>query len=140
MHTPLSGAGEEPMNQSPFPGKEGPAVPGKLLLVDDEPDGAEFAAVLLRSHGMQVTVVHTAAEALQVLRNDADFGAVLSDVVMPGMTGLQLAQAIRETYPAIKIVLMSGYESPRLPEEQGPPYLFASKPYRIDTILALLRS
>lgn len=113
---------------------------GKLLLVDDEADGAEFAAMLLRSHGLQVTVVHSAIEALQALQNDKDFNAVLSDIRMPGMSGLQLAETIREKYPAIKIVLMSGYVSPGLLKEQQPPYLFASKPYRIDTILKLLQS
>jgi CheY-like chemotaxis protein len=112
----------------------------KLLLVDDEPDGAEFAAALLHSHGLDVTVVHSAHEALHVLESDKDIDAVLSDVIMPGMTGLQLAETIRAMYPAVKIVLMSGYTVPELLTDSERPYLFATKPYRIDAILKLLRS
>ena len=71
---------------------------GKLLLVDDEVDGAEFAATLLRSNGLQVVVAHSATEALQVLQDDKEIDAVLTDVMMPGMSGLQLAASIREKY------------------------------------------
>ena len=112
----------------------------KLLLVDDEADGAEFAATLLSAHGLQVRVVHSAAEALQALQRDEGFDAVLTDVMMPEMSGLQLAESIREKYPSIKIILISGYAFPEAPEARQHPYLFASKPYRIDTILELLRS
>ena len=42
----------------------------KLLLVDDEVDGAEFAAALLNANGLEVVVVHTAADALLALQND----------------------------------------------------------------------
>ena len=112
----------------------------KLLLVDDEADGAEFAAVLLRAHGLQVTVVHSAVEALKVLEGDQEIDAVLTDVMMPDMSGLELAEIVCNRYPAMKIVLMSGYVSPRLLDEQQHTYLFASKPYRIDSILALLHS
>jgi CheY-like chemotaxis protein len=59
---------------------------------------------------------------------------------MPGMTGLQLAETIRAMYPAVKIVLMSGYTVPELLTDSERPYLFATKPYRIDAILKLLRS
>jgi two-component system OmpR family response regulator len=112
----------------------------KLLLVDDKADGAEFAAALLRSHGMAVIVVHSAAEALQILQSERDIDAVLSDIMMPGMTGLQLADAVRVMYPAIKVILMSGYVSPeRLRGREGA-YLFVEKPYKMDTMLKVLRS
>lgn len=110
-----------------------------LLLVDDEADGAAFAANLLRLHGWQVRVVHSAPEALDAMRQDEGIGAVLTDVMMPGMSGLQLAETVREKYPSVKIVLMSGYPLPEPLAGQEQRYLFASKPYRIDTILDLLR-
>jgi DNA-binding LytR/AlgR family response regulator len=59
---------------------------------------------------------------------------------MPGMTGLQMADAIREMYPRIKIVLASGYTLPALLANRERPYLYTNKPYKIDTILNLLRS
>lgn len=110
----------------------------KLLLVDDEPDGAEFAAALLGSHGLEVTVVHSADEALQALSGDKEIDAVLSDITMPGMTALELADEIRMRYPAIKIVLMSGHVVADMLKDRERPYLFATKPYRIDSILELL--
>lgn len=111
----------------------------KLLLVDDEVDGAEFAAALLRLHGLPVRVVHSASEALQALRCDDEIDAVLTDFMMPGMNGLQLAQTVRSNYPSIKIIMMSGYEPPASLDDGGHSCLFVSKPYRIDTILGLLR-
>lgn len=104
----------------------------KLVLVDDEVDGADFAAALLRSHGLQVLVVHSATEALQVLQDDKEIDAVLTDVMMPGMSGLQLASSIREKYPALKIVLMSGYVLPDLLTAQEP--LTYSPPNRTESI------
>ena len=60
--------------------------------------------------------------------------------MMPGMNGLQLAEAVRVMYPTVKIVLMSGYVLPELLKDRERPYLFAAKPYKIDTILKLLNS
>jgi CheY-like chemotaxis protein len=112
----------------------------KLLLVDDEADGAEIAAVLLRSNGLKVVVVHSASEALQVLQNDSEIDAILSDVTVPGMSGLQLADAVRAMYPAVKIVLMSGYVLPELLKNRERDYLFVEKPYKIDALLNILCS
>jgi CheY-like chemotaxis protein len=75
-----------------------------------------------------------------VLESDNEIDAVFSDVVMPGMTGLELADAVKALYPRIKIVLASGYTLPELLTNRERPYLFATKPYRIDTILKLLHS
>jgi two-component system OmpR family response regulator len=122
------------------PGKKGTndRLLRKLLLVDDEVDGAELAAALLKAHGLEVVVVHTAGDALLALQNDTEIDAILSDVMMPGMNGLQLAEAVKMMYPTVKIVLMSGYVLPELLKNRERPYLFATKPYRIDTIINLL--
>jgi two-component system OmpR family response regulator len=112
----------------------------KVLVVDDEPDLAEFAAALLGAHGLAVVVAHSGHEAIQRLQDDDEIDAVFSDVMMPGMTGVQLADAVRAMYPRVKIVLASGYALPELLAGRERPYLFATKPYRIDTILKLLRS
>jgi len=112
----------------------------KVLVVDDEPDLADFAAALLDAHGLAVVVAHSGHEAMQRLQEDDEIDAVFSDVMMPGMTGVQLADAVREMYPRVKIVLASGYALPELLAGRERPYLFAAKPYRIDTILKLLHS
>ncbi|MGB9108452.1 MAG: response regulator [Telluria sp.] len=137
-------AGNSPVDSSPISAEASRPVPDtllrKLLLVDDEVDGAEVAAVLLRASGLQVVVVHSASEALQALQQDQGIDAVLSDILMPGMTGLQLADAIRAMYPTIKIVLMSGYVPPDLRKDRESDYLFVAKPYKIETLLKVIFS
>jgi two-component system OmpR family response regulator len=112
----------------------------KVLVVDDEVDLAYMAEALLTSHGLDVVVAHSAVEALKILDQDAGIDAVFSDIMMPGMNGLQLADAVSEFFPRIKIVLTSGFTGPAMLANRERNYLFATKPYRIDTILALLRS
>ena len=143
MQTTPDNASKSPVERLPVSKGVPEGTPGaslrKLLIVDDEPDGAEFAAVLLRSHGLTVIVVHSATEALEALQREKDIDAVLSDIIMPGMTGLQLADAVRAMYPSTRIVLMSGYESPELLRDQERDYLLVEKPYKMDTLLKLLR-
>jgi CheY-like chemotaxis protein len=112
----------------------------KILLVEDEADGAELAATLLSANGLEVVLAHSADEALRVLEADKDIDAIFTDVMMPGMNGLELADAVSERYPTVKIVLTSGYVLPELLKNRARAYLFAAKPYRIDNILQLLRS
>jgi two-component system OmpR family response regulator len=112
----------------------------KVLVVDDEVDLADLAEALLSSRGLDVVVAHSAVEALKILDQDAGIDAVFSDIMMPGMNGLQLADAVSEFFPRIKIVLTSGFTGPAMLADRERSYLFATKPYRIDTIMALLRS
>lgn len=99
-----------------------------------------MAEALLGAHGLEVVVAYSASETLRLLESDKEIDAVFSDVVMPGMTGLQLADAVSEMYPKLKLVLACGYTMPALPAARERRYLFTSKPYRIDTVLQLLRT
>ena len=66
---------------------------------------------------------------------------MISDVVMPGMTGLELGDAIGRTHPRVKVVLVSGFApSCLLSHRERSSYLFAAKPYKIETLLKLLVS
>jgi DNA-binding NtrC family response regulator len=112
----------------------------KVLVVDDEIDLADMAAALLSAHGLEVAVAYSAHDAIRLLGSDEGIDAVFSDIVMPGMTGLQLADVVGEMYPKVKVVLASGYALPSLLAGHERRYLYATKPYRIDTILRLLRS
>nr|WP_229429372.1 response regulator [Massilia sp. ST3] len=110
------------------------------MVVDDQRDLADLAEALLSSHGLEVVVAYSAGEALQALEAHPDIDAVFSDVMMPGMNGLDLADHIDDHYPHIKVVLTSGFTIPELLAERRKRYLFAPKPYNIATILRLLRS
>jgi len=121
---------------SPKPGR----TPRRVLVVDDERDLADLAEALLRACGLEARVAYCAADALSILESDPEIDSVFSDVMMPDMTGLQLAEAIRQRYPSMKIVLTTGFAPPELMGNDGRPYPCAAKPYTIETVLELLRS
>lgn len=82
---------------------------GSALLVEDNAEVAAVTVSLLEQSGCRVVHTDTAADALERLQKD-DFDIVLSDIVMPGgMDGIQLAHRIRQQYPRIPILLISGY-------------------------------
>jgi two-component system OmpR family response regulator len=111
----------------------------KVLVVDDEPDLADIAGALLTYHGIEALVVYSAQDALQLLELHTDIDAVFSDVIMPVMNGLELAETVSNLYPAIKIVLTSGFTALNFWDKQTRPYLLIPKPYSIDKVIHLLR-
>lgn len=112
----------------------------KVLVVDDEADVADLAEMLLSAHGIDAMVAYSAAAALDMLATHPDIDAVISDVMMPGMNGLELAERISRGYPAVKIILASGYMAPSMFNGQQLKQLFIAKPYRIDQLIRLLHT
>jgi CheY-like chemotaxis protein len=87
-------------------------IPGGLaiLLVDDEPAIREIGRRTLERAGHRVRVASSAEDALaQIARGDQPVDVVVTDVVMPGMHGPELAERLRAHAPKASIVLMSGY-------------------------------
>ena len=112
----------------------------KVLVVDDEADVADLAEILLSAHGLDALVAYSAAQALDLLATHPDIDAVVSDVMMPGMNGLELADQIGRRYPEVKIVLASGYMAPHMVKGQALTQLFIAKPYRMDQLIKLLQT
>ncbi|HXO70901.1 MAG TPA: ATP-binding protein [Bradyrhizobium sp.] len=102
---------------------------GTILLVEDNPDVAAATAGLLEQLGYAVRWVSNAEEALAEI--DADgIDLVFSDIVMPGkMDGLALAQAVREKYPRLPILLATGYSDTLRRTSLG--FQILRKPYEI---------
>ena len=85
---------------------------GTVLLVEDSPEVAEVATAYLRQLGYTVKPVASAREAVDALGSDPSIDLVFSDILMPGGTnGLELAKTIRERYPAMPVLLCTGYSS-----------------------------
>ncbi|RTM10196.1 MAG: hybrid sensor histidine kinase/response regulator [Bradyrhizobiaceae bacterium] len=118
-----------------------PAVAGSgmsVLVVEDNIELANFAADGLTELGYSITLVDNATDALAELVLDADrFDVVFSDVVMPGMTGLDLAQAIRDRGVDVPVVLTSGY-SQALSQEGVAGFDLVQKPYSIEELSRVL--
>jgi len=112
----------------------------KILVVDDERDLADLAEVLLLGSGLEVRVAYSGLEALRILESEPDIDALFSDIMMPDMTGLQLADAVAALYPKIRIVLTSGFTPPALMSERERNHIYVPKPYSIDAVLKLLRA
>lgn len=110
----------------------------KTLVIDDEPDLADIAGELLTYYGIDALVVYSAHDALKLLETHADVDAIFSDVMMPSMTGLELANTVATTYPGIRIVLTSGFTAPIYWKRQTRRFSFITKPYSIDAVIDLL--
>jgi CheY-like chemotaxis protein len=82
-----------------------------ILLVEDEETVRRFAAVALTRHGFRVLDVGSPEEALAIAAgaDAADIKLLLTDIVMPGLTGPELAGAIRQLLPEVTVAYVSGY-------------------------------
>ncbi|HMI21200.1 MAG TPA: ATP-binding protein [Sphingomonas sp.] len=110
-----------------------------VLLVEDNETVGSFAHSLLEELGQDVTWVIGAEDALRILEErHAAFDLVFSDVVMPGMNGIDLAQEVRDRWPDLPVVLTSGY-SHILAEEGSHGFDLLKKPYSIEGLLEVLR-
>src|SRR5262245_17308247 len=87
-----------------------PRRAGTVLVVEDSPEVAEVATAFFQQLGYMVKQVAGAKEALELIGNDAKIDLVFSDLLMPGgMSGLELGPAIRRRYPAMPVLLATGY-------------------------------
>nr|WP_246583547.1 hybrid sensor histidine kinase/response regulator [Bradyrhizobium iriomotense] len=127
-----------PQQQAP---NTAPAVAGSgmsVLLVEDNIELANFAADGLTALGYSITLVDNAADALAELVVGTDrFDVVFSDIVMPGMTGLDLGRAIRDRGIGVPVVLTTGY-SQALSQEGSLGFDLVQKPYSIEELSRVL--
>jgi signal transduction histidine kinase/CheY-like chemotaxis protein len=89
-----------------------------LLLVDDEEDIRELAAIMLEERGYRVLSAPNAEEAIVLAETHAhEIRALITDVQMPGMTGVQLAQVLSRLIPDLRILFVSGHSNETISED-----------------------
>lgn len=112
----------------------------KVLVVDDQIDVLEMTVSSLKSLGYEVVAASDGKSALQILKTTLDIQLLFSDVVMPEMSGVELAQHAKQINPSIRVVLASGYAEPALLSENlyHTDFQFVSKPYRIQDVIKKL--
>jgi PAS domain S-box-containing protein len=119
-----------------------PATSGRgyrVLVVEDNDDVGRFSTELLEDLGYVVRRVANANAALAILSED-EFAVdlVFSDVIMPGMNGVELAGVIRDHYPGLPVVLTSGYSNV-LAESAHRGFELIQKPYSVESLSRILR-
>jgi PAS domain S-box-containing protein len=100
-----------------------------VLMVEDQAPVAEMGKAMLEDLGYSVVHVDRAQQAIDLLRDGNDFGLLFTDIVMPGMSGVALAQQVRREYPNLPILLTTGY-SDRALDEDSRAFEVVRKPYR----------
>jgi two-component system NtrC family sensor kinase len=116
-----------------------PRRAGTVLVVEDSPEVAEVATAYFQQLGYMVKQVANAREALELLGNDPKIDLVFSDILMPGgMNGLELGHTIRRLYPAMPVLLATGYsDSARDAVQQG--FVVLQKPFDLAALERALR-
>jgi PAS domain S-box-containing protein len=111
--------------------------PLRILLVDDDPLVVASTIGMLEELGHDaIHAVESGEEALAVLLRDGDFDLLLTDHMMPGMSGARLAVQARALHPSLPILLASGFAE--LDELTGVPLQRLRKPYSLSDLAAAL--
>lgn len=109
--------------------------------MEDDESLRKLTTSILNRHGFRVIAARNAAEAIEQCRSaEGAIDVVLTDLVMPQMSGQQLAEEIQR-YPDLRMVFMSGYTEHKLVNQitLNPAVLFVSKPFTSATLIATLQ-
>jgi len=116
------------------------APAGTILVADDEPLVLNLAGTILRRNGYRVLAAKDGTDAL-ALFDEQSVDLVLTDVVMPLMSGPQLMHKLRERKQDVRCIFMSGYTSEQIRDhgagDPGCDYL--RKPFTPATLLSMVR-
>jgi two-component system cell cycle sensor histidine kinase/response regulator CckA len=111
-----------------------------ILVVDDEGAVRRFAMRVLEREGYSVAEACDGAEAFELIRQGRTFDAVVSDIVMPRMNGVELLQALSTAASNIPVILMSGYATAALAELGiAAPCAILAKPFPAERLLEEVR-
>ncbi|WP_439545226.1 ATP-binding protein [Sandarakinorhabdus sp.] len=133
---PRDSAAETPPAEQPKP-----SLPAgrRVLLVEDEPAVRTVFARGLERQGCAVTTAEDAMTALAILRQGRVFDVLVSDVMMPGIDGVELAIEAARMRPGLGIVLMSGYaELPRHRAADALGFRFLAKPFALVELITAI--
>ena len=114
-----------------------------VLIVDDEELYRKALQRILKRAGHEVSLAPSGSEALALIGND-QFDLVLCDLQMPGMSGLELIESVRETHPDLPCILVTGHGGPEQSIEAlgAGAFWYLEKPFeqeRLDTVRSLVK-
>ena len=126
----------------PLAATGGASVPqdSTVWLVDDDAAIRGFAKLALEDSGYRVVACSSGEEALlRAKEHRGPIHLLLSDIVMPGMTGTELVKAMTEKRPGIKTLLISGCASETTPAAIASRKAFLAKPFTVEQLLQSVR-
>jgi signal transduction histidine kinase len=136
----LPQSGQAQMHRPPIQQSETMDSGGTILLVEDDEDVRAAVRDMLRRTGYEVQEAADGIEALSLLSNATVYPRlVLTDVMMPRMTGPQLAKRIDALMPTVKVLYMSGYANESLESVRGQRLAFIPKPFSSKDLLRKVR-
>jgi CheY-like chemotaxis protein len=109
--------------------------PPSILVVDDDDEVREMLAETLRDFGYAVIQATAGEEALEILAQHTEVIMVITDIRMPGMSGLDLAERVQRERAGVKVIVISGYFNPQ-PVSQR----FLMKPFRLHELASAVRA
>ncbi|GGH69599.1 response regulator transcription factor [Phaeocystidibacter marisrubri] len=86
-------------------------IPTRILLVDDEPILLKAVEFKLKKEGMDVTTATNGEMAIELLTGGGRYDIVISDVMMPGLGGMELLRQVKESQPDTKVLLLTGLKT-----------------------------
>ena len=112
----------------------------KVLIVEDNPNMSSLLAdILLQCFDLKSEKAKDGQEALDILKDEA-FDLVITDLMMPKIDGKELLKTVKQNFPKLPVVLITGYEAEFNPEEEPRPDGFLLKPFKVQQIEELLRN
>jgi two-component system, cell cycle sensor histidine kinase and response regulator CckA len=129
---------ERPPQARPVPSLEGDEI---VLLVEDEPSVRKLVGTALRAYGYTVLEAADAREALALAGEHESIDVLLTDVVMPGMNGRDLADRLTGSRPGLKVLFTSGYPTDTIARDgiQHSGIAYVEKPYLPDDLAHTMR-
>lgn len=115
--------------------KPGTAPSATILIVDDEPEVRTVVAEFLEDFGYRVLQADGGTEALGRLREDPAVQLLITDIRMPEMSGIELANLATTQNPRLKVILISGYFVAQQVHRR-----FLRKPFRMRELEAAVRA
>ena len=112
--------------------------PARILFVEDEDSVRAFGVRALKKKGYDVVDSSSAENALEILAADTDFDLLITDMVLPGLSGAQLTNKVKELHPSIAVILASGYSEDIARQEVSNTneFEFITKPYSLGDLTA----
>jgi CheY-like chemotaxis protein len=112
----------------------------RVLIVDDNPNMSNLLSDMLEVFDFSSQRASDGEEALSLL-NQEDFSLLITDLRMPKMTGLELLKAVKDKYPRLPVVVITGYSTEATEQEllTAKADGFLNKPFRMNDIESVLR-